>query len=317
MKNNPLVSIVIPVYNGSNFLKEAIDSALAQTYKNIEVIVVNDGSTDDGATEKIALSYGDKIRYFHKENGGVSTALNMGIENMKGEYFSWLSHDDMYKPWKIEKQVQAINDLGVNDVIVYCNTEQINKNSIRIREAKNNKNLKFGLNTYVDSLNALFRSGSFSGCALLIPKKAFDLSGVFDEKLRYAQDTLMWAKIFFNKFSLFYVDCVGVMSRIHNGQLTQTGRQVFYKDSLYSVNVIIPHILNSDNYSRKLLYLHAKYFAKMNCKDACNECLKVGKKQKKLSFLQRTNVRMTKIYGSIRPFIRRVYFRLFKKVKTN
>ena len=83
---NPLVSIIIPVYNGSNYVKEAIDSALAQTYKNIEVIVVNDGSTDN--TEKIVKSYGDKIRYFYKENGGVASALNLAIENSKGEYIS-------------------------------------------------------------------------------------------------------------------------------------------------------------------------------------------------------------------------------------
>ena len=63
--DKPLVSIIIPVYNGSNFMREAIDSALAQTYPNIEIIVVNDGSTDN--TREIALSYGDKIRYFEKE----------------------------------------------------------------------------------------------------------------------------------------------------------------------------------------------------------------------------------------------------------
>ena len=84
---NPLVSIVIPVYNGSDYLREAIDSALAQTYANIEVLVINDGSKDNGATESIALSYGDRIRYFNKENGGVASALNMGIEQMKGDYF--------------------------------------------------------------------------------------------------------------------------------------------------------------------------------------------------------------------------------------
>ena len=65
-KFEPLVSIVIPVYNGSNFLREAIDSALDQTYSNTEVIVVNDGSNDDGATERIALEYSDRIRYFFK-----------------------------------------------------------------------------------------------------------------------------------------------------------------------------------------------------------------------------------------------------------
>ena len=84
----PKISIVIPAYNASNYLAEAIDSALAQTYPNVEIIVVNDGSKDDGATERIALSYGDKIRYFSKENGGSSSALNTGIANMTGEWFS-------------------------------------------------------------------------------------------------------------------------------------------------------------------------------------------------------------------------------------
>ena len=98
MSNDPLVSIVIPVYNGADYLSECIDSALAQTYSNIEILVINDGSVDDGATEAVAQSYGDRIRYFRKENGGVSSALNLGIQHMRGDYFSWLSHDDRYEP---------------------------------------------------------------------------------------------------------------------------------------------------------------------------------------------------------------------------
>ena len=72
----PRVSIIIPVYNGANYMREAIDSALAQTCSDIDVIVVNDGSRDDGATAEIARSYGGRIRYLEKENGGVSSALN-------------------------------------------------------------------------------------------------------------------------------------------------------------------------------------------------------------------------------------------------
>ena len=111
MRYKPLVSIVIPVYNGSNYMKEAIDSALSQTYENIEIVVVNDGSKDEGKSDAIARSYGDKIRYFPKANGGSSSALNKGIAEMNGEWFSWLSHDDLYYPQKVEKQVEYLNAL--------------------------------------------------------------------------------------------------------------------------------------------------------------------------------------------------------------
>ena len=130
MKDKPLVSIIIPVYNGSNYMREAIDSALAQTYENFEVIVVNDGSTDGGKTERIALSYGNRIRYYHKENGGVATAMNFGIHEMKGEYFSWLSHDDIFYPDKIKIQMEAIRESGNPTTIAHGSfvTWDMNKN---------------------------------------------------------------------------------------------------------------------------------------------------------------------------------------------
>ena len=131
----PMVSIVIPVYNGANYVREAIDSALAQTYKNVEVIVVNDGSKDDGATERICLSYGNKIRYIQKENGGVSSALNMGIKNMKGEYFSWLSHDDKYEIDKIEKQISCLNECEDDICVLLCESKQIDSSSNVIKNA--------------------------------------------------------------------------------------------------------------------------------------------------------------------------------------
>ena len=126
---NPLVSIIIPVYNGSNYLKKAIDSALNQTYSNIEIIVVNDGSTDEGKTEQIAKSYGSKIRYIKKENGGVSSALNEGIREMKGTYFSWLSHDDEYCADKIEKQIESLKKVNNPRTVALCGTEFIDEKS--------------------------------------------------------------------------------------------------------------------------------------------------------------------------------------------
>lgn len=108
-------------------MREAIDSALNQTYKNIEVIVVNDSSKDN--TEEIAQSYGDKIRYFSKENGGVATALNLAIKEAKGEYISWLSHDDVYYYYKIQKQIELLAKLEDKNTILFSDINLIDENS--------------------------------------------------------------------------------------------------------------------------------------------------------------------------------------------
>ncbi len=181
---HPLVSIVMPVYNGSNYMCEAIDSALAQTYDNIEIIVVNDGSKDN--TEEIAKSYGDKIRYFAKENGGTPTALNMGIANMRGEYFAWLSHDDLYKPNKIQREVEELAKLPDKNTIMLSNYEIINENHQRVG------------GTCAEDLIAAYPQREFSKyfhvlystmhCCCLIPKKCFDTVGMFDANWRVAHD---------------------------------------------------------------------------------------------------------------------------------
>lgn len=127
-RSNPLVSLAIPVFNGANYMRFAIDSALAQTYANVEIIVVNDGSSDGGETEKIALSYGDRVRYFSKSNGGVASALNLALKESRGEYFCWLSHDDQYLPGKIEKEVEFIQTLPSSGAVVFCRHALIDHN---------------------------------------------------------------------------------------------------------------------------------------------------------------------------------------------
>ncbi len=194
----PLVSIVIPVYNGSNYLHEAIDSALAQTYDNLEIIVVNDGSADDGATEAIALSYGEKIHYFAKENGGTSTALNLGIQHMKGEYFSWLSHDDMYYPNKIKRQIEELSKLADKNTIMMSDLDGIDENYKKIYKT----NYIAHVQAYPPRANSMIHPIIYNqthGCTLLIPKACFDVVGLFDEKERVAQDF----EFFYRAFSAF------------------------------------------------------------------------------------------------------------------
>jgi len=211
---NPLVSIVIPVYNGSNYMREAIDSALSQTYSNIEVIVVNDGSTDN--TREIALSYGDKIRYFEKENGGVSTALNLAIREMKGEYFSWLSHDDVYYPNKVEDEIDALKKSGNMEQAVHSGWDLLTMPQRKVSKYMYIHSLK---PKYLEIGLLLPILGIVSGCALLIPKSFFNQYGLFDESLRGVQDYLKWFQMFRDR-RLLYVNTSLVQSRIHDKQVT-------------------------------------------------------------------------------------------------
>ncbi len=214
-KFNPLVSIVIPVYNGANYMCEAIDSALAQTYENIEVIVVNDGSKDN--TEEIAKSYGDKIRYFAKENGGVATALNLAIEKSKGEYISWLSHDDVYYLDKIEKQIRKLSALNGEkrfNTLLLSNYSLIDENSKFI------SNHKFHKTHDLDKLNyPLYPllKGIVHGCTLLIPKHCFEDIAYFDSNLKTTQDYDLWFKMF-PKYGMIFMPNLFVKSRWHAEQ---------------------------------------------------------------------------------------------------
>ena len=259
MNNNPLVSIIIPVYNGSNYLKEAIDSALAQTYSNIEIIVVNDGSNDEGLTEAVALSYGDKIRYISKPNGGVSSALNMGISQMNGQYFSWLSHDDKYTSNKVESQIDLLRKYQGQRIAVLCNCRFIDKDSNALSKRMNDR-FEAEYIEWTVALENLFRLGTYNGCAFLIPKKIFDECGAFDESLRFAQDTLMWAKMLLSKCSIIYDKNIGVLSRIHGNQQTHKSRHLLAHDSKTIAEDIAP-VLAEKNMSRAI-YLFAKRNAK-------------------------------------------------------
>ena len=233
---NPLVSIIIPVYNGDNYLKEAIDSAINQTYKNIEIIVVNDGSIDE--TEKIALSYGNKIRYFKKENGGVSTALNFALKEMKGEYFSWLSHDDIYYPTKIADAINLLNEVNDENVIIFSDYEYIDENSKLIRSVKLNHNLILEKPKYI------FVHGLINGLSLLIPKTAFDDFGDFDVNMKAAQDYYKWYE-FSKKYKYVHLEKILVQTRVHSKQ--STGHSLEYFSESDQVRIMFVEDLTKED----------------------------------------------------------------------
>lgn len=244
---NPLVSIVIPVYNGANFMREAIDSALNQTYKNIEIIVVNDGSTDDGETEKIALSYGDKIRYFKKENGGCASALNFGISKMQGEWFSWLSHDDVYYPEKIQSAIDTIAEKNFTDkkTIVMCATEVIDSQGRKIptrRFKKYEKVLK------EDEMFSYFMFGkALNGCALLIPRTALIENGDFSTEYVYILDTIYWIELVLKGYNFYASKDVLSQNRRHDNQVSTKKKILFREETEKYLLELIERYENDKN----------------------------------------------------------------------
>ena len=205
---NPSVSVVIPVFNGTNFLTEAINSVLSQTFTDYEVLVVDDGSTD--GTWEIMQSYGDRIRGFRKPNGGVASALNLGIKEMRGRWFAWLSHDDLWLPEKLERQVAF---LKAHPQFKACYTDFI------IINDKGERLHVIDTPWYPreQAIRELFRGVYINGSTIFIERSCFDQVGLFSEKWRYNQDTQMWLRLL-RHFEIGRVAEKLVKQRVHRAQ---------------------------------------------------------------------------------------------------
>lgn len=119
------ISVVIPSYNAAKYVVVAVESVLAQTYRDFEILVVDDGSTDD--TREVLRKYGAAVQYLYKTNGGVSSARNYGIEKARGKYVAFLDADDVWLPEKLEKQM-AVMEADARIGLCYAATEKVDEN---------------------------------------------------------------------------------------------------------------------------------------------------------------------------------------------
>lgn len=307
----PKVSIIIPVYNGSNYMREAIDSALNQTYENIEVIVVNDGSCDNGKTEEVAVSYGDRIRYIKKENGGVSSALNVGIKNMTGEYFSWLSHDDKYEPGKIENSVKYLDKFQNREkLIALCGAYYINGKSEKTRDMV----FRFEKNKIYsgkEMIEYFLTYGGVDFCCMLIPKAAFDECGYFNEDLRYNQDLLEQYQLFCGGYEMVAdIDNKNVMYRLHAQQTSKTRRALLVRDSYEMAKIIAPVFAKQSSKEKNLLKMYAKHNAKHDLRNAVNECVRIGKAEGIFDTCDIVELKFCLLLGKGRNVLKKIYYKL-------
>jgi glycosyltransferase involved in cell wall biosynthesis len=162
--SEPLVSVVINVYNAEAYLGEAIESVLAQTYGNRELIVVDDGSTD--GTAGVAARYGDALTYLHQANAGIGSARNHGIEHARGDFFAFLDADDRFVEDKLERQLAAFADDPSLDMVFGHVREFLSPDldpdfAARIRPPVDNAAWRM-TNLMLVKRDAYFRAGPFS-----------------------------------------------------------------------------------------------------------------------------------------------------------
>ena len=324
MKYRPKVTIIIPVYNGSNFLAEAIDAALAQTYPNCEILVINDGSDDGGESERIALSYGDKICYYFKKNGGVSSALNFAFEKMTGEWFSWLSHDDLYYPQKIEKQIEFINELlaenpnrDLHKITVRSATESIDKNgrTIKIPNYKDVPKHEKPIDTILNNI----KNYRLSGCSFLLPASCIEDIGGFNEKIRTVSDVEYWYRLLFAGYEFYCLsDDILVKNRSHGKQVGKTKVELFHRE-MNELFVWIADSMNKNSEYSTIENNEKMYYAlvRRRCKNAAGYVKDTYLKNKvsALTYCIKypVNAACYAILGTMRNIARFIYRRIYVK----
>lgn len=295
----PRVSVIIPTYNRASLLPRALESVFNQTFRDFELIVVDDGSTD--ATPDVLKRFNGKIKYIRQENQGTAAARNRGIQESQGEYIAFLDSDDYWVPEKLEEQVKVL-DAHKNIGIVYARMPIINEKGERVGTKPagvSGKNFKELIEYWGDLPNS----------TVMTRRECFDKAGLFDTSLETMQDIDMWLRIarFYelyeieNKVLAYYYR--------HDNQITRNrlkvyrGRVAIFKKILNTSQERLPDAflrrLSVEQYVlSRIYYSQGDYFkAWANVKETFSRFPLMGR-----LFIEPRDSLLTKIVKSIKPF---------------
>ena len=234
-KSEPMVSIIMPTYNQDQFIAQSIQSVIEQTFTDWELIIVNDGSTDD--TVDIIRKYTNycygKIKIINKEvNQGIALAINDGLRAARGKYFCWLSSDDLFTSNKLEKQVLFL-ELHSEYGMVFSGYDWIDEKGNYLGSIIE-KELE-GATFY----RILLIRDCIHGCSIMIRSECLDEVGMFNPDFKYAQDYDMWLRLA-TKLNIAYLSESLLKGRIHTKASTNEG-----KNEIDAIHVIFTFILNN------------------------------------------------------------------------
>lgn len=221
---SPLVSVVIPAYNHGAYLEDTIASALAQSWRDFEIVVVDDGSSDN--TREVVASFGDAVRYVWQQNRGMAGARNTGIREARGEIISFLDDDDLWKPSHLS---QALAALHGRPAAAACHTgwQIIDSAGVRLPQLSTRTVPPEQL------CDALLDGGFFPPCSVTVRRFCFERLGMFDENLQGYADWDMWLRVS-GVYPFLGIPMVSVFYRVHGGGLSSNIDHMF-TDSMKAV----------------------------------------------------------------------------------
>ncbi len=188
--NNPLVSVIVPAYGCAKFIAATLDSVLAQTYRNFEIVVVNDGSPDSDELERVLEPYQSRITYLRQENQGPSAARNTGIQASRGQYIAPLDSDDLWDPEHLAAQIAMLEadpsiDLVYADARIFGDVPEAGKTAMELNP----------LQGEVTFERLITRQCTVYICACVIRREILFRAGLFDPAFRRAEDFDLWLRI--------------------------------------------------------------------------------------------------------------------------
>ena len=184
----PIVSVIIPVYNGEKYISKTLDSVLGQTYNHIEIVIVNDGSLDN--SEQVIQQYMSlgNVKYFYQENRGVAAARNYGIQQAAGELIAFVDQDDIWLPDKLEKQIRLML-IDTDLALVHGRIDFINEDGLRIEPLWSHPEVSG------NCFKQMFSGNKIAMLTVLVKKESLVAAGMFDERIAITDDYDIWLKI--------------------------------------------------------------------------------------------------------------------------
>lgn len=312
------VSVIVPLYNKEKWVFRCIDSIINQTYKNLEILVVNDGSTD-GSSHVVASINDSRIRILDKENGGLSTARNFGIENAKGEFIALLDADDEWGNEHVEKLLDGFNQ-GFENVVLVCSDlvetlDGVKENSIEKDRPHGFKRINDEVNyILIDDYLSTLMNGYFllSGSSVMLKSKVIkDFNIKFESASEPAEDNNYWLRL--NKYGQFvFCNYVGLFyHRVDENSIMNKKKNTAQLVPPFFHGIDISHYSKSD---QKIIkhFLQKEYYKKAYQ----NRGLLLRKEELSLSNVTKMNhgFLLTIIYLCIRYFPS-FTIKFYKKIK--